>query len=197
MEATKQVVARYNLEKWFLRVPEGRDYARDLIEHLVRTRPASSHILELGCGIAQNLVVLEKSGFARLAGIEVNPQLFMAAMALCSFTASNAELVCGDAESVSFYGRWDVIMPLNWTYRAGVDIRGMLSNIYKSLRCGGEVIIDIIDSSLPADQSPEYVQRFSRGQVENMLNGMYRIKSVAEYHPRVVYYLEKRCTTGA
>ena len=190
-EATRDVVERHRLEKWFLRVPEGRDYARDIIKYLVAKLPKHAHILELGSGIAQNLVVLNKLGFERVAGVELDQTLYTASLELCELTDAKVELVCGDAESVSFYGKWEAILPINWTYRAGVDIAALLKNLHARLCDHGEVIIDIIDSSLPADQSPEYVQRFNLKEVMSMTAGLYCCVKTSEYMPRIVYHLEK------
>ena len=190
-EITKQVVGNYKLQKWFLSLPSGRPYACDAISFLTEHFTHQASILELGCGIAQNLAVLWDLGFRNLWGIEADPDTFMGAVDLCAELGVDVNLACGDAELVTFRGTFDAILPLNWTYQEGIDISGMLVAWHYVLRPGGVTIIDIIDSDLEPEIAPEYVQRFSASEFEKIVASRYRIIQIKDYFPRHVYYLEK------
>ena len=190
---TEEVIAKYDLQRWFRNLPCDRPYARDIITHLCETRTRLDSVLEIGCGIGQNLVALWENGFRWLGGVEVDPDTYLGACELCDALQVHAKIILADGrDSPLNMNSWDVILPLNWTYQKDVDIPGLMKRWADALRPGGELIIDLIDSAWPRNDAPEYVQRFGDTEARVMaLQAGLDVLKVKDYAPRRVYYCRK------
>jgi len=190
--ATLRAVERFDLHPWFKSDPMSRPYARHILEYMDEEILTGKAVLELGCGIGQNLAVLWDYGFEVLCGVERDPLIYSGAVQFCQELEVDASLELGDACSFPYAEEyWDVILPLNWTYQKGIDLPLLFSKWHTALDRDGILIIDIIEASFPPEKAPEYAQRFSRAQIEQMIEGKYGIMHTAEYYPRTVYYMEK------
>ncbi len=192
---TQELVRDYNLPKWFLGKPEGNQYALDIISFIedVFIDRSSANILELGYGIGQNLVELHRRGFTHLHGIEKDLHAFLASLEMFREFEMEPKVVCGDAQDVCFYDYFDVIMPLNFTYRADVDALALLAKLQERLFPGGYLIVDIINSSLPENKSPKYVHRYSIDDMDRFSKqwGLELVSVWDKYDPRSIYVFRR------
>ena len=193
-EVTRHLVQKYELDPWFLRIPKGRPYAWDCIQYINEHCPTDAKILELGCGIGQNLVELWRHGFRDLHGIENDIDIYRACRELLKHFDVDAGTLCSDAQDLPPWKDFDVVAPLNFTYRKEINMKKFLGHVRSILKPGGLLIIDIIDPGFPKKKAPEYVHRYTEKQFVQLAEG-YTLKEVwHRYFPRSIYIMEKTCT---
>ena len=188
-EKTRELVDKYTLQEWFLGKPSGNRYALDIIKYLDLHVSKDAAILEMGCGIGQNLVELWRHGFYNLCGIERDEKTFYACQELINYFEIDALVENHDACEGSAWGDFDVIMPLNFTYQKDVNLPELLVKIRSMLMSKGLLVIDIISSKLDKNKAPEYHHRFSEQEFFATAKD-FEFKEAYDYFPRTVYFME-------
>lgn len=189
-EKTKELVDKYTLQEWFLGKPSGNRYALDIIKYLDLHVSKDAAILEMGCGIGQNLVELWRHGFIDLYGVEKDEATFRAALELLEYFGVKCTIDHQDADNYSCgMGLFDVIMPLNFTYQKDVNLPELLVKIRSMLMSKGLLVIDIISSKLDKNKAPEYHHRFSEQEFFATAKD-FKFKEAYDYFPRTVYFME-------
>jgi hypothetical protein len=86
--ASQELVRKHQVESWFDSTPWQRAYARDILSRASEIRDRSLPVHDIGCGIAQMLVVLGKNGLTELSGCDREEAYVAAARIVCAIPCS-------------------------------------------------------------------------------------------------------------
>ncbi|MHA1401996.1 MAG: class I SAM-dependent methyltransferase [Candidatus Heimdallarchaeaceae archaeon] len=209
-ELSQSLVRQYGVQTWFDLTPRERKYSKDLLEWIDKMIPREARILETGCGIGQILAELWFMGYYDLTGVEVDYATVACGIEFLSYFGVKAKIYQKDARFVNDLFNeelYDLILPLNWTYREEVDLKKILLQHSTLLVDGGWLVIDVIDSTYdnPYHTSDmmkperdrrltEYPNRYSVQNIQSMAELLsLEVQLVRkDYFPRYVYYMKKR-----
>ena len=158
--ACQEVVRIHGAEPWFNGTPWQRPYAREAIRLASRWGDRALPVHDIGCGIAQMIVLLQSAGFPDLSGCDREANHVAAAEDLCARFGVPAAITLADGVD---YVRSlppqsaGVMMTLNWTYHLdAAQTRDFLLQTRRALR--GILIVDIIraDYSPVPNETQEY-----------------------------------------
>ena len=190
-KVSRLLVEEYKLHKWFENEPKDRPYAWDVIKYISKNFPTDTKILEMGCGIGQNLVELWNHGFTNLYGIERDTGTCLACLEMMKHFGVVVEITHWDACRDFIWDQFDIVAPLNFTYSRDVEMPKFLEHVWDKLNPGGTLIIDVIDSEYPSDQAVAYYHRFSEEDFVALSSEWFSAKEIwHRYYPRSIYILE-------
>jgi hypothetical protein len=117
--ACQEIVREHRVEPWFNGTPWQRAYAREALRLASRWGDRMLPVHDVGCGIAQMMVLLHRAGFKNLAGCDREPGYVAGAQALCS--QFNAPARIKPAEGTAYVQSLapksaGLLLSLNWMY---------------------------------------------------------------------------------
>ena len=166
--ASQQLVRKHHVESWFNSTPWQRAYARDILSTASQLGNRALPVHDIGCGIAQMLVVLGKKGFTALSGCDREEGYVAAGQELCARFHVHAGIQVMDgaayvrtipAESAG------LILALNWLYHLdAVATHEFLTTARRRLRPdNGWLVMDIIRSDYdpPISEKKDYESSYA------------------------------------
>jgi SAM-dependent methyltransferase len=166
--ASQELVRKHQVESWFDSTPWQRAYARDILSRASEIRDRSLPVHDIGCGIAQMLVVLGKNGFTELSGCDREEAYVAAARELCARFHVHAGIQVMDGAA---YVRTiptesaGLILALNWLYHLdAAATREFLTTARRGLRHdNGCLVMDIIRSDYdpPVSEKKDYESSYA------------------------------------
>ena len=159
----QEVVRTHGVEAWFDGTPWQRPYAREAIRLASRWGDSSLPVHDVGCGIAQMIVLLRRAGFHDLSGCDREANHVAAAKDLCARFGVPAAITLADGvdyvRSLPPQGA-GLILALNWTYNLNPSqTKEFLLHAARALEPRrGMLVVDIIRSDYipPRNEKQEY-----------------------------------------
>lgn len=185
----EDTVARHGAQAWFaysFRDRRSRWEQWRTSNWLANNLPATSTILDSGCGIGSNLLWLGQNGFSQLLGFDLDERAIDCGKEIAKRLEIELNLWCADGLNPTgvVCNSVDAVLVMNWLMLVPkVDLSQFLTSYASLLRTNGVLFLDVIDKSYdtipnneyltsdwqkPAEdrQSTEYKSRFSRSDVE-------------------------------
>ncbi len=146
LQNSRDVVEKYNIQKWFTKIPAQRAYHQKITQFIAQNFKSDSTILESGCGIGQTFCILARYGFKNFIGVEVDHNTFLGAKEFLMRQNVEAQLYeCDGLDVLKFQPEdtVDIYLPLNWTY-----FTSQFDKVFeigrKVLKSNGIMIVDFI-----------------------------------------------------
>ncbi len=217
VDKVNEIIKKYNVSEWFIYAFNNRTERRHICEPslwILNNISKESKIFETGCGCGFNLIWFAQNGYNRLLGSDISVEAVLAGNEIAQLANYAIELWQDDGINPNKHPEMvDVLLALNWTYTIeSFELTTFLHNCSKSLKIGGYVVIEIIDTSFndtlnnqyltsdwtkPLDvrRPSEYKIRYSYEQVVNIakMTGyeLYHTIKINQIIPRFVYILRK------
>lgn len=128
-------------------------------------------VLDVGCGTGVLLPCYLERNVKSITAVDLSPE--MVKIAKSKFP--QAEIICDDAESISFDRQFDVIMIYN-AFPHFPNPDALIENLYKALKAGGRISIAHGMSKKELDE----VHKKSAGKVSNILPECEELKKMLE-----------------
>ncbi len=118
------------------------------------------NVLDIGCGTGIMFPYYIERDVNSITAVDLSPE--MVKIAKSKFP--NAEIICGDAESISFNKRFDIIMIYN-AFPHFPNPEALIQNLSRAVKSGGKISIAHGMSKIELDE----VHKKSAGRVSNIL----------------------------
>jgi SAM-dependent methyltransferase len=170
----KEGIEKYHAQPWYeyaFADFKNREHAYKSYKWICSQIKTSASILETGCGIGGMLYFLDRKGYKRLYGYDIDVNSINAGNYITNILGINANLVLGDGFNPGdalHDLKFDIIIGISWIYIVpNYSIEIFLKKHIPFLNKNGYIIFDMVDKEYNNEENNKYcTQDWSKPQNE-------------------------------